>query len=166
MIYCLCCVSGKEDYVEERLKGQGLQIVGSRQKHLYRKNEEGITKQWSQNIPLLPGFLFFALEQDIDASRRLAIKKIPGVMSLVRYGDGSHALRGNDLVFAKWLQRQNGLVQPLSAYRKDGRVVIPEDELAKIGCKILKVNYKRQSILVQLSGEGLKTILWLQYEIH
>ncbi|MDR0910052.1 MAG: hypothetical protein LBM77_09845 [Spirochaetaceae bacterium] len=166
MIYCLCCVSGKEDYVEEGLKLQGLKIVGSRQKHLFWKNEEGQTRKWSENVPLLPGFLFFESEEDIDVTCRRNIKKVPYVLSLMEYGDGSHALRGNDLVFARWLEKQNGIVQPLSAYKKDGRVVIPEDEMAKIGCRLIKANYKRQSVQVKLVGEGLNTMLWLQYEIQ
>ncbi|MDR0910752.1 MAG: hypothetical protein LBM77_13435 [Spirochaetaceae bacterium] len=163
--YCLFCETGKEIAVEDELKRHNLQVVESHKERLVWGTDGGKTKAARRFIPLIPGYIFIASDIEADAQFWKDITELPGVYYPLKYGDGTHALRGNDLKFVIWLENQSGLIRPVKAFKKGNRVIIIEGPLKEMGGTVLEINPKRKCAKIQLHGEGIQLSLWLQYEL-
>ncbi|MDR0910053.1 MAG: hypothetical protein LBM77_09850 [Spirochaetaceae bacterium] len=165
-IYCLFCETGREITVEDALKRRNYELIEAHKERLIwekvGKRDKAKAKEYK---PLIPGYIFFATDDEADAAFWQEITKIPSVYYPLKYGDGTHALRGNDLKFAIWLQTQQGLVRPIKVFKKEDKVVIAEGPLKEMGGTILEVNHKRKCAKVRLHGEGIQLSLWLQYQM-
>ncbi|MDR0908982.1 MAG: hypothetical protein LBM77_04365 [Spirochaetaceae bacterium] len=165
-IYCLFCETGKEITVEDTLGRHGHEVIESHKERLVWKKDGKQNKiKGKEYKPLIPGYIFFKSEDEADALFWQGITAIPGVYYPLKYGDDTHALRGNDLKFAIWLETQHGVVKPLKAFKRKDGVVISEGPLKEMCGTVIDINPKRECAKIQLHGEGLQLAIWLQYEM-
>lgn len=99
---------------------------------------------------LLPGYVFF--EASCDQSWQSALM-IPGVIRILKYGDGDYALHEADLYFVEWLKENEGLIEPSQVVRIGTKIKFVGGPLLKLGGSIKKVNKNRKHVLVSIGDQ-------------
>ena len=156
--YCLFCKSGREGPIIELLKRGGMAAFSP----LAVRNKPGDGGLKRVRARLLPGYVFFDAETEPDWER---IRRISGVLRILRYEDGVCALRGEDLNFVRWLRRYEGVVDVSQVVRVGTKIAFVSGPLVGMEAKVLKVNKSRRQVEIALGdGEALFRNVWCSIE--
>lgn len=143
--YCLFCKSGQEGLVIDLLTHVGYAAFSPLT--VRNKPEAGGLKRTKAR--LLPGYVFFdAEEPDWEMIRRCS-----GVLKVLRYQDGSCALRDEDLAFVKWLREYEGLLDVSQVIKVGTKIAFVGGPLVGMEAKVLKVNKSRRQVQIALGDE-------------
>lgn len=111
---------------------------------------------------LLPGYVFFEAMKEPDW---IEIRKIPGVLRVLSYPDGSYALRGGDTAFIAWLKRFSSVIEVSLVIQIGTKIHFIEGPLKDMQGHIVKVNKKRRAVAVQFgAGDGLFQTIWCSFD--
>lgn len=111
---------------------------------------------------LLPGYVFI---ESIEEPDWLEIRRIPGVLRILSYPDGSHALRGADTAFIAWLKRFATVIEVSLVIQIGTKIHFIEGPLKDMQGHIVKVNKKRRAVAIQFgSGDGLFQTIWCSFD--
>ena len=156
--YCLFCKSGQEGFVIGLLTRIGYEAFSPLA--VRNKPEAGGLKRTKAR--LLPGYVFFDAEEEPDWE---TIRRCSGVLKVLRYEDGSSALRGDDLSFVKWLRQYEGLVDVSQVIKVGTKIAFVGGPLVGMEAKVLKVNKSRKTVQIALGdGEALFRNIWCSIE--
>lgn len=106
--------------------------------------------------PLFPSYIFIYWNGVREADFPFyEIRRLPSVIRFLGYDDGSFALKGKDLSFAKWIHMHNGFIrQSKVVYREGQRVHICEGPLLGLDGCVVKVDrhHKRITLRFEIGG--------------
>ena len=156
--FCVYCRAGKEMATAARVNAYGSlrAVVPTR---IRRDKENG--KWTDKELMLFPSYFFvYAEGEEGLMNLRLAAQREP--ISLVAYGDGTVTLRGEDLLFARWIWEHNGTIGLSAAVREGDAVRIVEGPLAQARGIIRRVDKRRKLMQIELEINGFTT--WLSYD--
>lgn len=157
---CLFCRTGKEKRIAGEIETElpGVRVIFAEK---LRKRRQGRSFA-EESVPLFPGYLFFRADADFDAqplARRL------DVFRLLRDSEGIWRLRGEDLILARGLFQQNGVVGFSKAYYEGDRIRITEGLLKTYEGRIIRVNRRSQTAQIALGVGGQEVTVWLGFEL-
>ena len=160
-VRCAFCLTGDERSVARKIGNEGLGKVLIPQKiKPFRVNGQWIDKTEA----LMPGYLFIFSEQAYPFS---ALKKLDGVVRVLTYGekDSEGYLTGQDLDFAAWLEKENGLIGKLDAIQEGDFVRIKDGALQEMRGKVIGMNRHRHTVQVEVTLFNAVRTVWLGYEV-
>ena len=118
--------------------------------------EKRAGKYESVDKPMFSGYLFMYWEGSDE--RRFPIfemKRLPTVINILDYDDGSHALKGKDLEFARWLHMHGGYIkQSKVIYREGQRIHICDGPLKGFDGNVVKVDKHHKRIVLRFDIGG------------
>lgn len=154
MYFCLNCLTLKE---EETLRAVN-RILGHMVEEDFlvwfpkRELSEKTQGQFRQvEKPMFPSYIFIYWngERELDFPFH-EIHRIPTVIRFLGYDDGSHALKGKDLSFAKWIHMHNGYIkQSKVVYREGQKVHICEGPLLGLDGNVVKIDKHHKRITLR-----------------
>lgn len=156
--YCLFCKSGQEGFVTELLKRGGMAAFSP----LAVRNRPDAGSVRHVRARLLPGYVFFDAEEEPDWD---TIRRYSAVLKILRYEDGSAALRGEDLSFVKWLKRCEGFVDVSQVVKVGTKIAFVGGPLVGMDAKVVKVNKSRKAVEIAVGdGDALFRNVWCSIE--
>ena len=154
MYFCLSCFAGKEEETRERVSKflEGATdcefLVWFPKKEVREKRKgryESIEKPMFSNYI----FIYWNGEDETDFPF-YELRKIPTVIKVLKYDDNSHALKGNDLAFAKWIHTHDGHIKQSKVIYKEGQKIhICEGPLKGFDGNVIKVDKHHKRITVR-----------------
>ena len=102
----------------------------------------------SYERPLFPSYLFIYWNGDNEMFFPLhEIRRLPTVIRILGYDDGTHNLKGKDLSFAKWIHMHDGFIeQSKVVYREGQKLRIVEGPLKGMDGNVVKVDKHHKRI--------------------
>lgn len=156
--YCISCRTGMEAkaayLVREAMQIESIAPV--------KVKREWRGKRWEElKLALLPGYIFAYAEEDQDI---LQVQRLPHVQSVLRYADGSMALKGRDRVFADWVMCYDGIVGLSAAIHEGDQVKVVSGPLKDLEGRITVVNKRKQIAKVEFTVCGAPKHFWLSFD--
>ena len=106
--------------------------------------------------PMFSGYLFLYWEGSEEKYFPMfELRRIPGLIRVLSYDDGSHALKGKDQDFARWLHMNGGFIrQSKVVYSEGQRIHICEGPLKGFDGNVIKVDrhHKRITLRFDIAG--------------
>lgn len=158
MYFCLQAYTGKEievkTSIERLLKDSEFDFEVWFPTKENREKRQG--KEATVLKPLFPGYLFIFWngDQELDFPK-IDIRRITNALRFLSYDDGTAALKGKDLEFAKWIHMHRGNIKRSKVVFKEGqRVHICEGPLLGFDGSVVKVDkhHKRITLCFELGG--------------
>lgn len=160
-VRCVFCLTGNEKSVAQRIENMGLgQVIIPRKVKPFRVNGQWIDK----TELLMPGYLFILSDEAYPFSE---LRALDGVIRVLTYGENDQEgyLTGRDLLFAEWLQKEDGLIGKLDAIQEGDFVRIMDGALQDIHGKVVSMNRRRHTVQVEVTLFGAQRTVWLGYEV-
>jgi transcriptional antiterminator NusG len=159
MYFCLNVMTTKED--DARLRVSRLLEVEGCEDFLvwFPKKEVRERRQGHYETverPLFPSyiFIFWGGEREMDFPFH-KIRKLPNVIRILEYDDGTHNLKGKDMSYAKWIHMHDGFIKQSKVIYKPGQKLhITEGPLKGFDGNVVKVDkhHKRITLRFELGG--------------
>lgn len=162
--YCLFCRTGQEPKVLAEL-AQGEHVRALFPKRMKTERQKG--KWASVEKPMLPGYIFLYTREagePAQESAKALTQGLSNVLTVLRYGDGTSALRGRDQAFADWLWKQDGVIGISKAVRIGDRVEIVEGPLKELGGTVKALDAHKRVAKIELNIVGSTQWLWLSFD--
>ncbi|MBR2282546.1 MAG: hypothetical protein IJ863_07995 [Spirochaetales bacterium] len=157
MYFCLSVMTSKEE--EARLKVSNLLRTDGFESFLVWFPMKEVTERRLGHCevtgkPLLPGYIFIFWEGDREIDFPFhKIRRVPGVIRILEYDDGTHNLKGKDMEYAKWIHMHDGFIrQSKVIYRPGQKLHITEGPLKGFDGNVIKVDkhHKRITLMFEL----------------
>ncbi len=156
--YCLFCKSGQEGFIIDLLKHSGYAAYSP----LAVRNKPDAGGLRRTKARLLPGYVFLDAETEPDWE---TIRRYSGVLKVLRYEDGSCALRGEDIAFVNWLKRYACVIDVSQVVKVGTKIAFVGGPLVGMEAKVLKVNKSRKTVQIALGdGDALFRNIWCTIE--
>lgn len=155
--YCLYCKTGSEKQLVRLLKKNMLDYLNVELEVFYpvriiNQRKKGVWSAVEQ--PLLPGYLFLYLDEDIPLPP-FVIKQERDAYKILRYSDGQMALKNDDEKYALWVYRNNGQFLPSKVLFKEGQMVkVVDGPLKEMEGQILKIDRHHKRVVVGMNFAG------------
>lgn len=159
-VRCLFCETGKEKQVVKAIHDNqwGHAIFAQRTTIVWKNHEHK-----EEILPLLPGYVFvYANHEDISQAD---YSRIPSVIRVLAYENGSDRLMGEDLEFANWLWHHGGKIGIMRAVQVGDRVEIIDDMFKGLRGTITRMNRTRRKVHVKLDTQSISMELSLSYKV-
>lgn len=157
---CLFCRTGKEKRIAAEIEAEGSGVRAIFAEKLRRRRQGGSSIE--ESVPLFPGYLFFRTDPEYDAQ---PLARKTDVYRLLRDSEGIWHLRGEDLILARELFEQNGVVGFSKAYFEGDRIRITDGLLKTYEGQIIRVNRRTQTAQIALGMGGREVTVWLGFEL-
>lgn len=164
--YCLFCRTGQEAKVLVALgENEHMRALFPQRMKTERRKGKWVPVQ----RPMLPGYIFLYV-QEVKAhecaqgSAMVLTHRLPNVLQVLRYGDGTSVLRGRDQVFADWLWTQDGIIGISKAIRLGERVQIVDGPLKDLGGTIKSLDAHKRVAKIELDIVGSTQLLRLSFD--
>lgn len=153
MYFCVNVITSKENETKDALErilaqlGQESCVWFPSKENTERRHgvEEVVSK------PLFGGYLFVFWDgqNEVDFPFH-EVRKVKNVIRFLRYDDGSYALKGKDLEFAKWIHMHRGNIKRSKVVFKEGQKVhICEGPLMGFDGNVIKVDRHHKRIVLR-----------------
>jgi len=159
MYFCVNCMATKEDDVRDRINRLLAKALDDEFLVWLPKKEVKEKRGGKYEIaerPMFSGYLFLYWEgSDEKCIPMFELKRIPGLTRILCYDDGSHALKGKDQDFARWLHMNGGFIrQSKVVYSEGQRIHICEGPLKGFDGNVIKVDrhHKRITLRFDIAG--------------
>lgn len=156
---CLYVLAGREQKTVEMIQRFFPAIKALAVGQLKHQSKNGIKSV--VNTILLPGYVLFQADEDFEVRRLYSLKY---VVRLLKYEDKSWALRGDDLRFAEWIYRMNGMIGMSKAYREGTKVCIMEGPLKNLEGQIVRVDSRNRNAQIAFGFDRQVFTAWLAFE--
>ena len=91
--------------------------------------------------------------------------RLPDILRVLCSGDGDWHLAGTDLIMAKALFSEDGVVGFSWAFFEGDRIRIADGFLKQYEGQIIRVNKRAKTAQIRVKFEGKTLSLWLGYEL-
>lgn len=156
---CLYVRVGREQKTVEMIRHLYPSVNALAVGQLKHKSQNGVKSV--VNTILLPGYVLFQADEDFEVRRFYSLEH---VVRLLKYEDRQWMLRGDDLAFAQWIYRMNGLIGLSKAYREGTMVRIAEGPLKDFAGKIVRVDSRNRNAQVAFGFDKQVFTAWLAFE--
>ena len=114
---------------------------------------------------LTKGYVFLYFKGECDEPSAELLRLLPGFIRILRNGDGTAALIGDDEAFANMLYKNGGIIGCTRVYEEGDRIRIKDDAFAGFETNILKLDRRkhRMQIEIPFANSSIKT--WVEYEL-
>ena len=157
---CLFCITGKENLVANCIQIYSKDVRARAANQTMRHTYQGVTKL--QNDVILKGYVFFETNADASIDGLLPPNDILSVLS---YSDGDWRLYGDDLEYAKWIFKYNGVLPLSKAYKIGDRIYIIDGPLKDLEGSITRIDKRNRSGQITLNFAGREQKVWLGFDI-
>lgn len=109
--------------------------------------------------PLFPGYVFIRWD-GLDESQFpfSGLQKLPPVVKVLNYSDRSHALIGNDLKYAMWIDSNSGFITQSKVFFTPGQKIhIVQGPLVGFDGNVVKVDRHHKRITLRFDFDGNST---------
>ena len=141
---CLFCRTGSENRVAEYINSRfdGAEAIAP--KRLRRKTVQGETLE--DSALLLPSYVFFRTDGELAIKD---VRRISGVIKLLRYRDDDWKLIGSDLAYAQFFF-EHPIITYSNATFIDGKIHFLDGILLGHDEDVLRVNRRTQTVEVKM----------------
>ncbi len=154
MYFCINVMTAKEEEsrlrISKLLESKGFEdfLVWFPKKEMKEKRK-GLYATVER--PLFPSYLFIYWEGELEMDFPFyEIRRIPNVIRILEYDDGTHNLKGRDMGFAKWIHMHDGFIrQSKVIYRPGQRLHIVEGPLRGFDGNVIKVDRHHKRITLR-----------------
>lgn len=157
--YCLFCRVGYEEKVAQTITMQNTNILALpvlQEKHQSKNGTRTLIKQ-----VMLPGYVFIYANYPIEMKYILCDSK---ALRFLKDTEGCCELYGENLKYAKWVLRYNGLLECSKAMRLGSRVKIIEGPLKDYEGYIREISKKNRNGRIEMTFMGQTISAWLPFE--
>ena len=152
--FCLSCFAAKEEETRERVSkflegATDCEFLVWFPKKEVREKRKGCYE--SIEKPMFSNYIFIYWNGGNETDFPFyELRKIPTVIKVLKYDDNSHALKGNDLAFAKWIHTHDGHIRQSKVIYKEGQKIhIFEGPLKGFDGNVVKVDKHHKRITVR-----------------
>ncbi len=160
--YCLYCKSGSEEKLVYTIRKGVNELLNEEIDVLFpiRIMQQKKKGKWSKvKQPLIPGYIFIYLEDDIPLPLFL-INQERNAYKILRNTDLSLALKGADEEYATWVYNHQGTITPSTVKFEEGRLVkIIDGPLFDMKGEIIKVDRHHKRVHVAFDFGGKRQII-------
>lgn len=156
---CLYVAVGMENQTAALLETLFPQLRAFAVNRVKHKQTKGV-RSYEKDI-MLPGYLFFICPSDFSPEQLYHLRH---VRRLLRYKTDEWQLQGDDLAFAKWVERQGGEIGLSHAVAEGTSIRIVSGPLKDYEGQILKVDKHRRNCLVTLGFDQQLLKTWLAFD--
>lgn len=157
---CLFCITGKENIVANCIQIYNKKVRAKAACQTMRHTCQGVTRL--QNDVILKGYVFFETDGDAIINGLFPPNDILSVLS---YSDGDWRLCGDDLEYAKWIFKYNGVLPLSKAYKVGDRIFIIDGPLKDLEGSITRIDKRNRSGQVTINFAGREQKVWLGFDI-
>ena len=154
MYFCLSCFAAKEEETRDRVSkflegATDCEFLVWFPKKEVREKRKG--RYESIEKPMFSNYIFIYWNGGNETDFPFyELRKIPTVIKILKYDDNSHALKGNDLAFAKWIHTHDGHIKQSKVIYKEGQNIhIFEGPLKGFDGNVIKVDKHHKRITVR-----------------
>ncbi|MHC1785573.1 MAG: hypothetical protein AB9880_00705 [Christensenellales bacterium] len=159
-VFCLQCTTGDEARIAQRIDGLFTDLTAlsvTQEKH---QSIQG--KRSTVRSAMLPGYVFLYAPGEV-AFR--SILPLSGVYRLLSYGEQEdYALRGDDLDFARWVYRHQGLFTCSQAVKIGSAVKIVSGPLTDCSGTIERVDRHNRNVCLRIPFDGTSRMVWMPFQ--
>ena len=156
---CLYVAVGMENQTASLLETLFPELRAFAVKRVKHKQAKGV-RSYERDI-LLPGYLIFTCPPDFVPNQ---LYRLRHVRRLLRYKNDEWQLQGEDLSFARWVERMGGEIGLSQAVQEGTSIRIVSGPLKDCEGKILKVDKHRRNCLVTLGFDQQLLKTWLAFD--
>ncbi|MFA5513549.1 MAG: transcription termination/antitermination NusG family protein [Sphaerochaetaceae bacterium] len=155
--YCLYCKTGSESKLVDLLKNSMHNYLNVEAEIFYplrvmNQKNRGIWRSVEQ--PLLPGYLFLYLDKEIPFPTFL-ISQERNAYKVLRYSDGTMALKDQDEKYALWVYRHKGSFEASTVLFKEGQMIkVIDGPLMEMDGQIVKIDRHHKRVVVEMMFAG------------
>lgn len=157
---CVFCMSGKETLVADAVQQRYPQVRATAIRQTKRRTCQGFTTLHDEVV--LQGYVLFQAPAGFSLQGAL---QADNIISLLTYSDGDWRLFGDDLEYARFIFRHNGVIGLSHAYRIGDRIQIVDGPLKDLEGHITRVDRRNRSGQVTLAFGGNTFKVWLGFDI-
>ena len=158
--YCLHCATGQEQKMAERiaLLHPGITALAVLQeKHQSRNGARALARR-----VMLPGYVFLFSREPIPFRSILPMNH---VIRFLTYGhEEDFALRGEDLAFAQWVRRHEGMIACSRAVSVGSSLRIIEGPLADHIGTVEKIDRHNRNVCLAICFSGTARKVWMPFQ--
>lgn len=154
MYFCLSCITSREEEARIGISNILKDRMGIESLVWFPKKEVCEKRQGKTSVvqrPLFPGYIFIFWDGEDESDFPFyEIRRVPNVIRFLGYDDRSHALKGKDQSFAKWIHMYDGCItQSKVVYREGQKIHICSGPLLGFDGNVIKVDKHHKRITVR-----------------
>ena len=157
---CLFCETGHEQEMCDLIEYKCPDIRVRSARYVRHRTKYGVHTR--ETKVFIPGYVFFRCEDDIFKPMDFPRDRI---FKLLKNEVGDWRLIGGDFAFAQWLFTYDGLLDFSTAYVENGWVSFLSGPLKDMEDKIMKIERRGRSGLIEVDFNGKKFRAWLGFNI-
>ena len=157
--YVFFTLSGKEEDLAAELNNKYEEIYCLVLKKMVHRSDHG--RKWDEETVLIKGYVFVYVPENYDI-RYVCSDNNP--FKILKWKLELGKLFGEDLIYANWVLRQNGLIGMSKAIKVNEKVKIIDGPLAQMEGYIIKYSKRNRNCLVEVEFMGRKVETWLPFE--
>ena len=157
--YVFFTLSGKEEDLAEELNGKYEDIYCLVLKRMVHRSDHG--KKWDEASIMIKGYVFVYVPAGYDI-RYISSDNNPYKVLKQQLDLGK--LFGEDLAYATWILKQDGLIGISKAVRINQKVKIIEGPLSDLEGYIIKYSPRNRNCLVEMNFMNRTIQTWLPFE--
>lgn len=123
------------------------------------ERRQGVWRRVRHNM--LPGYVFLFSDCQLDCAE---LSRLSGVIKILGYDTGDHALHGSDREFAVWLYRNSGCIGVSTAVAEGSRIRVTGGPLLDYAGCIKEVNRSKRIAKVAVSVDDVIRDVWMSFE--
>jgi transcriptional antiterminator NusG len=110
---------------------------------------------------MIPGYILFSANSDVSISQILTIHSVNRIL---KYDNSDWHMRGDDLLFSKWIFDNNGTIGVSVAFIENDEIKILDGPLKQVEGKIIRVSKRSRCAQVALGLKQQVFKVWLPFE--
>jgi transcription antitermination factor NusG len=149
--YCLYCKTGSERVIAQHLSQMDKTLTALAPIKQIPEKRQGFWQYKEQ--ALLPGYVFLYTAADPLPPLRTMVNNLYRVLS---YETGVKELSGQDELYAQWIYRHHGQIEPSAVLVEGGKIRVISGPLLDFEGKIIKLDkHKRRAwVSFEFDGQG------------
>lgn len=157
--YVFFTLSGQEEDLAEELNGKYEDIYCLVLRRMIHKSNHG--RKWNEEDVLIKGYVFVYVPIDFDIRY---IKSDNNPYKILKWKLDLGRLFGDDLEYAHWVLKQDGLIGVSKAIRVNEKVKIVDGPLSEMEGYIVRYSPRNRNCLVELNFMNRTIRTWLPFE--
>jgi len=159
MYFCINCLALKEEETRLRLNRLLSEKVSEEFLVWFPKKEVKEKRQGQYETverPMFSNYLFIYWDGQFEVDFPfIDVRRIPTIVRILRYDDGTYNLKGKDREFAKWIHMHNGFIRQSKVVYKEGqRIRICDGPLKGFDGNVIKVDKHHKRIVLRFELGG------------
>jgi transcriptional antiterminator NusG len=157
--YVFFTLSGKEEDLAEELNGKYENVYCLVLRKMIHRSDHG--RKWDEESILIKGYVFIYVPSGYDIRY---VRSDNNPYKILKWQLDLGKLFGEDLLYADWVLKQDGLIGVSKAVKVDKKVKIVEGPLSEMEGYIVKYDSRNRNCLVELHFMNRTVQTWLPFE--